>query len=215
MNKFLGLFTKFSSQSKTFDGDSVHGSGKTCIQKRDVRPFKKVEVSGAIQLNLALSSETISVTVLCDENILPLIMTEVVGDVLRIYSDGSYTTKTQSVINLSAPEVVKVSSSGSSDVIITAVDQEEIAVSTSGSGDMTVTGKAQSTKLRVSGSASIRSVSLDTEILDAKVSGSGSIKASAKSSAALQVSGSGSIEVWGRPQSVQSKRSGSGSIHMR
>jgi hypothetical protein len=215
MNKFLGLFTKFSSQSNTFDGNSVRGSGKTCIQKRDVGSFKKVEVSGAIQLNLVLSSETISATVLCDENILPLIMTEVVGDVLRIYSDGSYKTKTQPVINLSAPEVVKVSSSGSSDVIITAVDQEEIAVSTSGSGDMTVTGKAQSTKLRVSGSASIRSVSLDTEILDAKVSGSGSIKASAKSSAALQVSGSGSIEVWGRPQSVQSKRSGSGSIHMR
>jgi hypothetical protein len=214
MNKFFGLFTMFSSQS-TFDGNSVRGSGKTCIQKRDVGPFKKVEVSGAIRLNLALSSETVSATVISDENILPFIMTKVVGDVLRIYSDGSYTTRTQPVVNLSAPEVVKVSSSGSSDVIITAVDQKEISVSTSGSGDMTVTGKAHSTNLRVSGSASIRSVSLDTEILDAKVSGSGSIKASAKSSAALQVSGSGSIEVWGRPKSVQSKRSGSGSIHMR
>lgn len=215
MNKLFDLITNFSNDSKSFNGDSIRGNGKTCDQKRDIGSFKKVEVSGAIQLNLTLSSETTSAKVIADENILPLILTEVTGDVLRIYSDGLYTTKTQPVLNLSAPEVLKVSSSGSSDVIITHVAQEQISISTSGSGDITVTGKAHNTKLRVSGSASIRAVALDTEDLDAKVSGSGSVKATAKSNAVLQVSGSGSIQVWGNPGSVHSKRSGSGSIHMR
>lgn len=215
MKNLRDLFSKFPSHSTSFSSDFFRGNGYTCIQKRDIGSFKKVEVSGAIQLNLTLGSETISATVIADENILPIILTEVADDVLRIYTEGQYTTKTQPVVNLSAPEVLKVSSSGSSDVIITNVAQEEIAISTSGSGDVTVTGKAHHTKLRVSGSASIRAVTLDTEDLDVKVSGSGSVKATAKSNAMLQVSGSGSIQVWGNPGSVQSKRSGSGSIHMR
>ncbi len=215
MKNLRDLFSKFSSHSTSFSGDSIRGNGNTCIQKRDIGLFKKVEVSGAIHLNLTLSSEAIAATVIADENILPLILTEVAGDVLRIYCEGSYRTKTRPVVNLSAPEVLKVSSSGSSDVIISDVAQEEIAISISGSGDITVTGKAHHTKLRVSGSASIRGVALHTADLDAKVSGSGSVKATAKQNAVLQVSGSGSIQVWGNPGSLQSKRSGSGSIHMR
>ena len=215
MKNLFDLISRFSSHSNSFDGNSIRGNGNTSSQKRDIGPFKKVEVSGAIQLNLTLGSETISATVLADENILPLIMTKVVGDVLRIYSEGSYTTKTQPIVNLSSPEVVELTSSGSSDVTLAEINQNEIAVSTSGSGDITVTGKANRAKLRVSGSASIRGVSLESKHLDAKISGSGSVKATARSSAVLQVSGSGSIQVWGNPITVQSKRSGSGSIHMR
>ncbi|TLX15804.1 DUF2807 domain-containing protein [Rhizobium sp. MHM7A] len=213
MNKLFSLFSNFSgSPHKTH---SIRGNGKITIQERKILPFATVKVSGAISLNLTLGSEAIEAFVIADENVLPLILTEIVGDVLHIYSQDSFTMKSQPSVNLAAPEVLNVVSSGSSDVMVHGINQAEISLSTSGSGDITASGNTRSAKLRVSGSGSIRCVSLDADNLDAKISGSGSVSATAKSSASLKVSGSGKIQVWGSPKLVQSDRSGSGSIHLR
>lgn len=213
MNKLLSLFSSLFGSSQR--NNSIRGNGNINIQEREISPYRKVEVSGAIQLDLTLGSETFEAFVIADENVLPLILTEIVGDVLHIYSQEPFTMKSQPHVNLAAPEVLKVTSSGSSDVTVHEINQSEIVLSASGSGDITASGNARSAKLRVSGAGSIRCVTLDTDNLDAKTSGSGSVKATAKSNASLKVSGSGNIQVWGSPQSVKSERSGSGSIHLR
>lgn len=212
MNK---LFSFLSSITGLQRNKSIRGNGNIHILERKISPFRKVEVSGTIQLSLTLGSEAFEAFIIADENILPLILTEIVGDVLHIYSREPFTMRSQPHVNLAAPEVLEVAASGSSDVTVHEINQSEIALSASGSGDITATGHARNAKLRVSGSGSIRCVSLDTDDLDAITCGSGSVKATAKSNASLKVSGSGDIQVWGSPQSVQSNRSGSGSIHLR
>jgi hypothetical protein len=213
MSTLFSIFSAFTGSARLCT--SVRGNGKLSSQIHQLQHFTNVVVSGAIRLNLILSSEEVKASVIADENVLPLILTEVVDDILHIYSQDAFTTKSQPIVNLAAPAVLQVISSGSSEVTILETNQAEISISASGSGNITATGKANAVKLDVSGSGNIHCVSLEADDLEAKISGAGSIKATAKSRASLKVSGSGTIQVWGSPASVQSKRSGNGSIHVQ
>ena len=63
-------------------GSGVSGSGRVATDKRDVKGFSSVDVSGIFQVEI-VSGKDFSVEVQADDNILPLIQTNVDGDTLK------------------------------------------------------------------------------------------------------------------------------------
>ena len=72
---------KFFNFSLNFGG--VHGSGNVATDKRDLSGFRAVDVGGVFQVEITAQKD-FAIEVEADDNLLPLIKTEVVDGVLKI-----------------------------------------------------------------------------------------------------------------------------------
>ena len=93
MFSFGRATSKFFNFSMNFGG--VHGSGNVASDKRDLTGFRAVDVGGVFQVEITAQKE-FSVEVEGDDNLLPLIKTEVDDGVLKIQTDGKLSPKAQS-----------------------------------------------------------------------------------------------------------------------
>ncbi len=83
-------------------GPQLVGSGNAETESRDVEEFAEISVSSAIKLDVTIGP-AISISVTADDNILPHVKTEVIGDRLKIYVDESYSSKLGVKVQLAAP----------------------------------------------------------------------------------------------------------------
>ena len=194
----------------------VQGSGKIISAERSslqFTQFNKVIVSGATDVHIKQEKER-SVVVIGDENIVPLIRTEVIGDTLHIGCRASYQTKSPIRVGVSVPDLIDLTVTGAADVVISNLEQDNTSIQVGGSGTVTATGRVRQLKLRASGSGDIFAVSLQADTVDAKCSGSGDISTTALRSAILKVSGSGDIKLHGESASVSLAATGSGAVRI-
>ncbi len=210
----------------------VEGSGNVVTETREVSGITSVGLSCSGDL-VVVQNGTESLVVSADDNILPLLVTEVesgrltIGlkpgtrvrpsapmhfelsvdrlEALSISGSGS-----ASVDSLRTPALnVAVSGSGEADVrgLVTG----PVAVAISGSGLVSFEGNADSQSIAVSGSGGYDGGELNTKTASVAVSGSGDVVLWATEKLEAQVSGSGSVTYYGDPV-VEERVSGSGSV---
>ena len=215
------------------NGKSVQGSGNIITQEREVSEFSKVHLKGSGKVFLT-PGEKQSLEIKTDDNIMPLIETDVSGNKLSI-SDGNHhlrPTSFEVYITLENLEGVRISGSG--DIIgkgrfVTDALYAEISGSgdmdleveaglletkISGSGSIHLSGKTEDYTVSISGSGKINAFDVDAKHVSVKVSGSGDCRVSASETLDAKISGSGDVYYRGRPQ-INTKISGSGSLKSR
>jgi hypothetical protein len=92
------------------------------------------------------------------------------------------------------------------------VDVKTLDTHISGSGSIQLAGTAGHSTVRVTGSGSFKALSLTTSASAVHISGSGGAEINASDKVDASVSGSGGVSYTGTVKSVNSKKSGSGSI---
>lgn len=104
---------------------------------------------------------------------------------------------------------------GSGKAVMLDILQDELSVDVQGSGDIEISGEATLLDANISGSGDIdaRRLSVNRGILN--ISGSGRIDAFVSESVTARISGSGNITVFGNPDIVREKVSGSGRVRFR
>lgn len=103
--------------------------------------------------------------------------------------------------------------SGSGNIFIEDLLAENVECHISGSGDINLEGDGlQKLEIHISGSGNVNAGYLKSENVSVRVSGSGDCKVYATKNLNARVGGSGDIYYRGRPESVDSKATGSGSI---
>lgn len=174
----------------------VQGSGVSASEARDLGPFDAV--AGTTEVDVEVVAGDPSVTVTCDDNLLPYIETVVIDGLLRIRTP--FTTqidpRTACTAVVSAPELVEFSVTGSGDGT-TSEDWANLAsISTTGSGDLVVSGALPALDdVRCTGSGNIDVDGIATAFLAATATGSGQITlAGTADEADLQSTGSGGID---------------------
>jgi hypothetical protein len=189
------------------------GSGTMAIETRDVSGFSEVDLSGSGTVLVSVTG-TESLTVEAEDNILPLLTTEVRDGRLVLGASQSISPTrdivyTVTVINL---EAVTVSGSGS----VTAVDVAAHAfeVDISGSGTVTPEGVSERLDVSISGSGAFKGEALVSATGTVSVSGSGGAVVNATDDLDAGVSGSGTVEYIGDPE-VSTSISGSGEVSRR
>ncbi|MDB5474680.1 MAG: hypothetical protein JWP49_191 [Phenylobacterium sp.] len=115
-------------------------------------------------------------------------------------------------IELTAPKVTRFGLGASGRLEIADFKQDDLDLRISGDGDVTAQGSAKSVKLQISGSGDADLAALVTDSAEVRISGSGQAKVGPKTSARLDISGSGGVTLTSRPARVESHVSGSGSI---
>ena len=191
------------------------GSGTVRSESRDVHGFSSVQLAGSGDAVIQQTGSE-SLTIEAEENLLPLLTSEVSGGVLTLG------TKPGASINPTRPITYRVtmkdlrglSVSGSGGATATEVKADALGVEVSGSGAITVTGTADSQQVRVTGSGDYRGAQLPSRIATVLVSGSGNAEVNVRDTLDAQVSGSGTVRYTGNPQ-VNKSVSGSGEVIKR
>lgn len=191
--------------------DRIQGSGKARIEVRNLSGFKKVVAGGAVNIAI-VAQKDFGVTVEADDNLLPILKTEINGDTLRIYSTNDYTTQTRINVGISLPEIDGLEISGASVATITNAKTAALALNSSGAAEIKIDGTVDFLAVDASGSSKINAEPL--RAVNAKINASGSSQVIVAVTEQIDATTSGSSRVFylGNPRNLQQNISGSSSI---
>ncbi|WP_083707229.1 head GIN domain-containing protein [Intrasporangium flavum] len=188
------------------------GSGTAASESRPVGGFSSVELAG-IGTVLVEPGPKASVTVEADDNVLPLLTTDVSGDTLVLGTEpgSSISPRTPISYRVSATDLSGLLVSGSGDISATGASGPTFEVAISGSGTITAAGTTDRLSVDISGSGDFAGGSLSARDVDVTVSGSGSALVRASTTLHASISGSGDVRYVGAP-AVTKDVSGSGQV---
>ena len=191
-------------------GSTVKGSGVKSSETREVGAFRAVELSGSPNVEITIGDKP-EVVVEADDNVVPIILTEVSNGTLRIYNKAGFNTSIGVNVRIVTPTLESVTISGSGDIHIAKLKEKSFAATISGSGSVKAEGEADSVQAKVTGSGGIDLTKVAAKKATAVVSGSGGIKVNASEDLSANITGSGDIRYNGRPR-LDSRVTGSGRV---
>lgn len=211
------------------DGAAVRGSGHEVTVHRAVPAFERVAVGGDLRVEVRVGPAR-SVTLRGDDNLLPLVETEVRDGALHIRPTQKIRPRGEIRVDVTVPSLDGVDVGGSGTVSVHGVHASAFDASVSGSADMDVDGDfgvlrssvsgsgslvmrgtATEVAARVSGSGDLDLLGVPARAARVSVSGSGDVSVAPSERLDAEVSGSGDVRFSGRPR-VQAHVSGSGSV---
>jgi hypothetical protein len=195
---------------------TVDGSGNVVTEDRQVSGFEHLSISGEGELIVSQGDEE-SLTIETDDNLLPLIKSEVHNGRLSIGPRNANLRPTKGTrYRLNLRKLNGLESSGSAKVEADTINTERLAVNISGSGEMKISHlESRELSTHISGSGSM-SVAGHAATQDISLSGSGNLHASnlKSSKAEAHISGSGHATLW-VTEELTAHISGSGSVEYR
>ena len=196
----------------------LEGDGVAASQGRDVEGLTGLSAETFVDV-VVTPAEQASAELFCDQNLLEHVITELDGGVLRVRTSPELVLnpRLDCVLELEAPCLQHIASSGSGLVSSTEVLCSTESLHSSGSGGISLIGvSSESLDLHGSGSGAVDAGQLDVGSVDAHFSGSGGGSASGLcGDIDLHVSGSGGFMA--QPLSCQTAAitvSGSGDVEL-
>lgn len=191
----------------------VAGSGNAKTETRTVPAFSAVSVAGSIDADIAIGPES-RVEITGDDNILPLIDTDVQGDRLEIGSRKSFRTRVHLVAKITVPRLTGIGLTGSGDITAHGIQTDRLGVTLSGSGTIRADGTAHEARVELAGSGTVALDQLAAERASVSVSGSGDVAVAASKALDVSITGSGDVTYSGDPE-LKKQITGSGSVKKR
>lgn len=134
--------------------DEIPGSGKVQKQKREVGAFNSISTEGAFDLEIVCQKPQ-AVEVEGDDNILPLITTEVSNNVLHIRSLRGYSASQPITLKISLPNLEGVSASGAGNIEVSGIKNEKFVIDASGAPTIRAVGETGSLNIDANGAGKI------------------------------------------------------------
>ena len=194
-----------------YAGRGIRGSGNRKTEKRELAPFKSVDAVGAFEVRIVCQQPQ-AFEIEGDDNLLPIIKTEVTGGNLRIHSETSYNTSKPIAIRISVTDLEKFSSAGAGDVHVSNVKNDQLVLSNTGAANIDATGQTKFVDIRSNGAGNIETNDLHAERAKVSVSGAANVDVYASQQLDVSVSGIGSVTYSGNPPVVNKSVSGIGSV---
>ena len=188
------------------------GSGQLATQSRQVSGFTSVELTGVGELSIDQTG-TESLTVSAEDNLLPLLTSEVEGDTLILGKKANTRIVTTKPITytLTMKDITGLAVSGSGTINAPKLTTDALRIEISGSGMITTAGNADDQSLEISGSGRYLADGLTSKATTAEISGSGTANVVTSDALDVKISGSGTLTYSGNPQLTRTV-SGSGRL---
>lgn len=209
----------------------VRGSGNIEKEEREVSGFDEVSFSGTGNLIITQGEEE-SLLVEADDNILPLIETDVSGGKLNISYKWGYNIvpTSNTIFYLSVIDLNEVSLSGAGKIdcedfetdklkfkltgagdIYFNIFAEKLEINSSGAGNLNLSGEVESQKVDISGVGRYNAKELESKECDINVTGAGSATVNVSEELYVVISGVGNVNYTGSPN-VERDISGLGKV---
>lgn len=192
-------------------GKGIQGSGVRKTEKRDLGSFTSIQASGAYEMKVTCQQPA-SFEIEGDDNILPLIKTEVRDGVLHIHNEKSYNPTTVIMIRIGLADLNRFATDGAGDVSITNVKNEKLSVNSTGAARIKAEGQTKLIEINVPGAAKIDASNLRADRATVTVNGAAQVDVHASQQLDVTVSGVGQVTYYGNPGVVNKSVTGLGSV---
>lgn len=194
--------------------DKVSGSGRAKKETREVAPFTAVEVKCAGTINVTAQGKP-GLEISGDDNILPLIKTEVRDNTLYVTADKDYDAKNTLQVNISTPDLAKFVFAGAGEVTLSKIKNNQVEIVATGAGALKASGETKEAALTLSGAGHIDAKDLLAEKTKATSTGVGQMDVYASEQLDANTSGVGVINYYGNPKTVNKHAGGIGAINQK
>src|SRR4030095_6810341 len=195
-------------------GNQVKGSGVVKTEKRSLAPYSALEVSCPASLEVRLQ-EPESSEISGDDNLIPLITTEVKNNTLYIRSTQEIAPREKLRISLSNPDLIRFTFSGAGDANVSNIKNDRIEIVLSGAGDLTASGETKEAAIKISGAGRVDAENALAAKAKADSTGVGSLDVYATEQLEAKASGVGEINYYGSPKIVKKDASRIGYVTER
>jgi hypothetical protein len=194
----------------------IAGSGKLQKQKRDVGSFNSISTEGAFDLEIVCQKPQ-SLEIEGDDNVLPLVSTEVSNNVLHIKNLRGYSVSEPITLRISVPDLEGISASGAGKIEISGIKNEKFVIDASGAPTIKATGETKVLNVDASGAGKIDTHKLRAGRVVVESKGVSKVEVYAAEQLDVTVSGPSSVIYEGNavvnktvngPGSVEKKESG-------
>jgi hypothetical protein len=192
---------------------TIPGSGVLLVEQREVDEFTAMRVSGALTVDFT-AGQPRSVEVQGDDNLVPLVVTEVSNGVLHIHMEakGGVRPVKPMKVTVTAPDLTKVIASGAVEISVRDVDTTEFAITVRGASEVRVSGKTQQLDLDVAGASEIAAEKLVADEVKVDVSGASEAQVCANHKISGKVSGASEVRYSGSAQQVDIRKTGASDV---
>ena len=195
-------------------GRGVKGSGVRKAEKRDLQAFKAIDTTGAYEVEVNCQKPA-SFEIEADDNILPLIKTEVRDGVLYVSNEKRYNSRKSVALRISLPELVAISSRGAGEITIQDANSDNLKIESTGAASVRAVGKVKNATISSMGAGDIDATRLQAEKARVTVAGAASVNVYVTEQLDVSVSGVGSVTYGGNPKTVNKSVSGIGSVNKK
>lgn len=178
----------------------IDGSGNIDTELRSVGPFHGVSFSGIGQLVIEQTGTT-SLTVTAEDNIQPVLVSEVVDGRLElgVATNTNIGRVQQIVFRLTVDRFDELSATGAGIVEVTGVDTDRLEIRLSGATTATVAGRADMQRITVVGASTYDAAALASREVVAEATGASRIVVRVSDRLQARVRGAGHITYIGNP----------------
>ena len=201
-----------SSSGTGGSGNHVTGSGNLKTEQRTVEGFDEISFSGIGELSIEQTG-TESLAIEAEDNLLPLLVSEVSGSRLRIgvRQNSSISATRPITFRLSVKSLRAIEATGAGRVEATGLSTPALQVTSSGSVKSAVAGRAEEQTIEVSGTASFDGGELAGRTGEVQASGTAEVLVNVSGELAADASGTAVIRYLGNPRVTQ-ETSGLGKV---
>jgi hypothetical protein len=148
----------------------VQGQGPVTSETREVGAFSRIEASAGIRVVVRVGpSKAIEVT--AQENLQPVIATDVRGDTLSIEASEDFTTVEPVTVTVVVPALDGITLSGGSQAVIDGLDAESLELRIRGGAQVTAAGTVGSVTLHADGGATASLEDLSVRVATVSMDG--------------------------------------------
>ena len=209
------------------------GSGVVKEETRDLDGFTGIDISASFEATATIGPKT-GVTLSAEDNLLPLIKTEVRDGRLVVGLASGHNIRTTKPLTLKVvvptldfvaargaskltatageASTFKVVSTGASSVDVSGLECDAIEVDAKGASRVTLEGRGKRLTLGASGASKVTAVGSSFESAKVDVSGASKAEVNVTGSIDGEVSGASSLDVKGKPAARGVKTSGASSV---
>ena len=147
----LALISISIANAQNWDKEKVKGNGVQTTITRTTESYDKISTGGSFNVELVSGKEG-TITIKGDENIISHIVTEVIGNELKVYfeKNRSYNYKQDITITIPFEEISEISFAGSGNMITkNAINATDFEAKMAGSGDCTLEINAKNRAVKI------------------------------------------------------------------
>ena len=134
--------------------DEIAGSGHPQKKKRDVSSFKSISTQGAFDIDV-VSQKPLGLEIEGDDNVLPLVTTEVSNGVLYVKSLRPYSTSQPITLRIAVPDLEGLSVSGAGTINVSGLKSEKFEIDANGAPTIKVSGETKLVDIDTNGAGNI------------------------------------------------------------
>lgn len=189
----------------------VRGSGVRKTEKRDdLASFTSIETTGSFEVEVNCQKPA-SFEVEADDNLIPLVETEVKNGILRIRTTKGYSSSGGIIVRINVPDLESLKTTGAGKFRVSDVKNDQFEIHSTGAATVFASGQTKSLKIGSTGAGEIDAHNLRADTAEVKVTGAAGVEVSAANELDVTVSGAGRVIYSGNPK-VSKHVSGAGEV---